>query len=139
MSRIILVDAPESWAQFASAALEKAGKDVYSLTCDQFFGSTLASAMTQRDLLMLVSTRDQLPSSGLGPLFRYLGPVRVLVIDSCADFSRAGDALRGGAVGYSRLHWNRRDLLKLVDSCEKIEPPDRIAIDRRFGSWRDAV
>ncbi len=139
MGRIILIGAPEPWERFASMALREAGLDVRSLPHEEFLESTLAQTITGRDLMVVSPPGDQLPSTELGPLFRHLGPVRVLVVDRRADYSRAGDAMRGGAVGYGATPWNREGLLQLVGSCISKEPPDRTAIDRRFGAWRTAA
>jgi hypothetical protein len=136
MGRIILIGTPEPWERFASTALREAGLDVRSLPQEEFLDSTLARTVTGRDLMVVSPPGDQLPSAELGALFRHLGPVRVLVVDRRAGYSRASDALRGGAIGYGPIPWNREGLLELVDSCVDKEPPDRIAIDRRFGAWR---
>lgn len=139
MGRIVLIGTPEPWGCFASTTLREHGLDVRSLPQEEFLDSTLARTITSRDLMVVSPPGDQLPSAELSSLFRHLGPVRVLVVDRRAHYSRAGDALRGGAVGYGALPWNREGLLELVNSCAGKEPPDRIAIDRRFGEWRTAA
>lgn len=139
MGRIILVGAPEQWRRFASTALQEEGLEVRALPQKDFLDSTLARAITRRDLMVVNPPDDQLPSAELGAFFRHLGPVRILVLEGCADYSRAGDAFRGGAIGYGAIPWSREELLELVHSCADKEPPDRIAIDRRFGAWREAT
>jgi DNA-binding NtrC family response regulator len=139
MGKIILVGTPEPWGNFATKTLQQAGLEVRALPQADFLDSTLARSLTRRDLLVVSPGADQLPSEELGPLLRHLGPVRILVLDGRADYSRAGDAYRGGAVGYSAIPLNREGLLELVRSCADREPPDRITIDRRFGAWRQAA
>jgi DNA-binding NtrC family response regulator len=139
MNKIILVGACKAWERFARPVLEEK-RPTFSFTEeDDFLNSTLVGKITQDDLMVLNPADNQMPSEELSRLFRQLGPVRVLVVDGRFDYARLGDAMRGCAVGYEALPWNREKLIQLVETCERSEPPAWSDIDRRFGLWRAAV
>ncbi len=139
MGRIILVGAPESWERFAREALEAAGKSTVSLPQDKILDSTLGRTISRNDLMIFSPSEGHLPSSDLGMLFRAFGPLRILVVDSHEDYTRAGDALRGCAVGYEVRPWNEERLVRLVEDYQSEEPPDPYTLDRRFGPCRAAL
>jgi|SRR5882724_9231914 len=141
MNRIILVGAPEPWERFARPILEEEEKIPTVSFAEErdLLDSTLAGTITSEDLMVLSPTKGRLPSAELAPMFHRLGPVRVLVVDGRFDYMRMGDAVRGCAVGYEAMPWNREKLIELVETYDELEPPDRSAIDRRFGPWRTAI
>ena len=139
MDKIILVGASKAWESFARPILEEKGQTFSFAEEEDFLESTLTGKITRDDLMVLNPTDNQMPSTELSRLFHRLGPVRVLVVDGRFDYVRLGDAMRGCAVGYEALPWNREKLIQLVELCERSEPPAWSDIDRRFGLWRAAV
>jgi len=136
MHRVIFFGPPdEKWWSFASSVLEQAGRQTLSLP-PGFLNLAPISPLSREDLFLVSPAEGSLPSDCLAELFAKLGPVRVVIIDGRLDFARAGDATRGCAVGYVAQPWSPETLLNLVRTHQDREPPDRFALDRRFGEWR---
>lgn len=135
MRRVILVGTSDRWEHFAEMALRLEELEPVHFLPEQLLDPAFPIRIDDQDLMLLSPLEGQRPSVLLERLFQKLGPVRVVVVDSRADYARLGDALRACAVAYAPRPWNREELLKLIEDNRDRELPHPVTLDRRFGPW----